>query len=339
MAQPNLQVFFDGLEEAKPGMPCYDPAQPWFVHIMVISANSAPQWAPNLLAGDPQTHGSGRAVRGVVRGIQRHHGTTAASDTQYLNTYTVEGLGAYPGPDISARGFSMQRPLNIAKPDLGPKYGFRFKADMYHSVTESNNDDNIFLWETGQAPKIAPQWKEGDPSPFNNLKFVDFKAIPGSTRELDVLVKNQSPQTSLQLELRLAIMGPPTPASPTGNVLESVSANSTAIPPGGSTWVRFKTSTPFVQPRARLTAREIKRLQSDPGSRRFQQVQSGSSSRLGGLQVPSDLVVGKDFDFAPQKPFFITFINEARNEKVAFGETPVNIKQPGKGGTIAIPHK
>lgn len=337
MAQPNLQIFFDGLEEAVPGMPCYDPAQPWFAHVTVVNANSDPKWAPNLRALDPKNPTAAAGAFAIV--FEVFVGITAALGSQHSGSVFMDSLGAYPGSNACALGFSMQLPKNISKADFGVKYGFRFTVDMYSDVAESNEGDNVFLWDKAQVPPLVPAWKEGDPSPFSNLKFVDFKAIPGSTRELDVLVKNQGAETSLQLELRLSIMGPPTPASPTGSVLESVSANSTAIPPGASTWVRFKASTPFLQPRARLTAREIKRLQSDPGSRRFRQVQSGSSSRLGGLQVPSYLVVEKDFDFVPLKPFVITLINEARSEKVAFGENPVNTKRPGKGGPIAIPHK
>lgn len=39
--------------------------------------------------------------------------------------------------------------------------------------------------------------------------------------------------------------------------------------------------------------------------------------------IPRFLVVDKDFDFLPLKPFFILLVNEMRSEKVAFGENPV----------------
>ncbi len=339
MPEANLQIFFDGLEEATPGMPCYDPAQPWFAHVTVVNANSDAKWDPSRRALDPQKPTAKAGPFSVL--FQVFEGATSASDTQSVQSYTVEGLGPYPGSGDWLQGFSMQLPKNISKPDFGLKHGFRFKADTYFAVPESNEDDNSFLWEKAQVPPLAPLWKEGDPSPFSNLKFVDFKAIPGSQRQLDVLVKNQGAQQSLQLELRLSIIGQPTPASPTGSVLESASANSTAIPPGGSTWVRFKTRTAFVQPSAGLPARELKRLQATtPGSRRFRQVQaSNNSSAPGGGTVQRYLVVEKDFDFVPLKPFVITLMNDARSEKVAFGEHPVKIKQPGKGGVIVVPQK
>lgn len=337
MPEANLQIFFDGLEEATPGMPCYDPEQPWFAHVTVVNANSDPKWAPNLRALDPKNPTTAAGAFAIV--FEVFVGMTAALGSQHSGSFFMDSLGAYPGSNACALGFSMQLPKNISKADFGVKYGFRFTADMYSAVAESNEGDNVFLWDKSQAPPLVPTWKEGDPSPFSNLKFVDFKAIPGSSRELDVLVKNQGTQTSLQLELRLSIMGPPTPLSPTGSVVESVSANSTAIPSGASTWIRFKANTAFVQPRRGLTARDLKRLQAAPGSRRFRQVQSGPSGALGGLAVPRYLVVEKDFDFVPLKPFFITLMNDARSEKVAFGESPVNTQRPGKGGPIAIPQK
>lgn len=87
------------------------------------------------------------------------------------------------------------------------------------------------------VPIVLPD-KPTPPNPFSNLKFIDFKAVPGSRRELDVLVKNLGSETSYQLELHLSIMGPPTPPSPTGSVLETASANSTNIPSEGATWAR-----------------------------------------------------------------------------------------------------
>ena len=338
MPQPNLQIFFDHLEEAKPGMPCYDPEQPWFAHVTVVNANSDAKWAPNLRALDPKNPTAPAGAFAVL--FEVFVGTTAALGTQYAATFHVDSLGAYPGDGDCALGFSMQLPKGMSHTDLGKKYGFRFTADKYSDVAESNEGDNVFLWDKAQAPNMAPLWSEGDPSPYSNLKFVDFKAIAGSTHELDVLVKNQGAETSLQLELRLSIVGAPTAASPTGSVVESVSANSTAIPPGGSTWVRFKADTAFVQPRTGLSARELKRLQTAmPGSRRFRQVQAGSIRLLAGHNVPRYLVVEKDFDFVPLKPFVITLMNSTQGEKVAFGENPVKIRRPGKGGPIAIPQK
>lgn len=154
-------------------------------------------------------------------------------------------------------------------------------------------------------------------------------------------MKNQGSETSFQLELRLNIIGPPTPRSPLGSVLESVSANSTAIPTGGSVWVRFTAKRDFVQPRTGLPARELRRLQAaNPASRRFRQVQMGSSGLLGGQNIPRYLVMEKDFDFMPLKPFTIAVMNSSSSEKVAFGESPVGGgKKPGGGGPIAIPQK
>lgn len=187
IAQPNLQIFFDGLEEAVPGMPCYDPAQPWFVHVTVVNANSDPKWAPNLRALDPKNPTA--AAGGFAIVFEVFVGVTAALGSQHSGSVYMDSLGAYPGSNACALGFSMQLPKNISKADFGVKYGFRFTVDMYSDVAESNEGDNVFLWDKAQVPPLVPAWKEGDPSPFSNLKFVDFKAIPGSTRELDVLVK------------------------------------------------------------------------------------------------------------------------------------------------------
>ena len=35
MNQPDLTVTFKGMEEAKPGQACYDPAQPWFAYVLI----------------------------------------------------------------------------------------------------------------------------------------------------------------------------------------------------------------------------------------------------------------------------------------------------------------
>jgi hypothetical protein len=342
MPQPNLRIYFDGLEEATPGMPCYDPAQPWFAHVTVVNANLDPKWPAQKRALDPQNPTAAVGPFKVFFQVFPGQTSKSTSGSTPFTTYTVDGLGAYPGGQSDcAQGFSMQLPQGMAKADFGVKYGFMFQADMYQAVTESNEDDNYLVWESGLPPPLAPQWKEGDTSPFSNLKFAAFKAVPGSRNQLDVLVKNQGSETSFQLELRLSIMGPPTPVSPTGSVAESVSANSTAIPSGGSTWVRFKARSVFLQPRAALSARELQRLQSaNPASRRFRQVQLGSSSLLGGQSIARYLVVDKDFDFVPLKPFFITLMNATQSEKVAFGESPLGaVKRPGPGGPIAIPRK
>lgn len=342
MPQPNLRIYFDGLEEATPGMPCYDPEQPWFAHVTVVNANLDPKWPAEKRALNPQNPTGPAGPFKVFFQVFPGQTSKSTSGSTPFTTYLVDGLGAYPGgTNACAQGFSMQLPKGTAKADFGVKYGFMFQADMYHSVTESNEDDNYFVWESGLAPSLAPQWKEGDPSPFSNLKFIDFKAVPGSKNQLDMLVKNQGSETSYQLELRLSILGAPKPGSPTGSVVESVSANSTAIPPGGSTWVRFKARSAFVQPRAALSARELQRLHSaNPASRRFRQVQLGSSGLLDGQNIPRYLVMEKDFDFVPLKPFFITLMNASTSERVAFGENPLGVvKRPGPGGPIAIPHK
>lgn len=342
MPLSNLRIFFDGLEEATPGMPCYDPEQPWFAHVTVVNANVDTKHDPSLRPFDPQKP---TAAAGPFKvSFQVFPGSTAssASGSTPFTLFEVDGLGAYPGPVACAKGFSMQLPKNITKADFGIKHGFRFYADPYFAIPESNVDDNIFLWENGQAPSMAPQWSEGDPSPFSNLKFMGFRAVAGSKRDIEVLVKNQGSETSFQLELRLNIMGPPTPRSPLGSALESVSVNSTAIPTGGSVWVRFTAKRDFVQPRTGLPARELRRLQAaNPGSRRFRQVQMGNSSVAGGLDIPRYLVMEKDFDFMPLKPFTIAVMNSSSSEKVAFGESPVGGggKKPGGGGPIAIPHK
>ena len=341
MALSNLRIFFDGLEEATPGMPCYDPEQPWFAHVTVVNANADTKWDPKLRALDPQKP---TAAAGPFKvSFQVFPGPTAASasGSTPFTLYEVDGLGAYPASEAFVKGFSMQLPKDISKADLGLKRGFRFKADPYFAVPESNEDDNSFVWESAQAPNMAPQWQEGDASPFSNLKFMDFRAIAGSKRDIEVLVKNQGSETSLQLELRLNIIGPPTPRSPLGSVLESVSVNSTAIPTGGSVWVRFTAKRDFVQPRTGLPARELRRLQAaNPASRRFRQVQMGSSALRGGQNIPRYLVMEKDFDFMPLKPFTIAVMNSSSSEKVAFGENPVGGgKKPGGGGPIAIPQK
>lgn len=341
MALSNLRIFFDGLEEATPGMPCYDPEQPWFAHVTVVNANADTKWDPKLRALDPQKP---TAAAGPFKvSFQVFPGPTAASasGSTPFTLYEVDGLGAYPASEAFVKGFSMQLPKDISKADLGVKRGFRFKADPYFAVPESNEDDNSFVWESAQAPDMAPQWQEGDASPFSNLKFMDFRAIAGSKRDIEVMVKNQGSETSLQLELRLNIIGPPTPRSPLGSVLESVSVNSSAIPTGGSVWVRFTAKRDFVQPRTGLPARELRRLQAaNPASRRFRQVQMGSSALLGGQNISRYLVMEKDFDFMPLKPFTIAVMNSSSSERVAFGENPVGGgKKPGGGGPIAIPQK
>lgn len=341
MPLSNLRIFFDGVEEAKPGMPCYDPEQPWFAHVTVVNANADPKWPSEKRALDP-TRPTGKAAAFKVS-FEVFPGITAATTTGATprSFYEVDGLGAYPGSNDCAKGFSMQLPKEVSILDFGKKRGFRFYADPYFAVPESNLDDNIFVWESGLSPNMAPPWKEGDPSPFSNLKFMNFRAIAGSKRDIEVLVKNQGSETSFQLELRLNIIGPPTPRSPLGSVLESVSANSTAIPTGGSVWVRFTAKRDFVQPRKGLAARELRRLQADnPGNRRFRQVLMGSSGLLGGQNIPRYLVMEKDFDFIPLKPFTIAVMNSSSSEKVAFGESPVgSVKKPDGGGPIAVPQK
>lgn len=335
MALPNLHVRFDGLEQATPGMPCYDPAQPWFAHVTVINANFRTDLVPPdkfLDANNP----TGKAERFYVR-FEMFAGATEAHGPMHAAGYEVNGLGGYPGDGDCMVGFSVQLPKNIDYKQFGLVYGFRFTADGYSDVIESNENDNVFLWEKAQAPQMAPQWKEGEPSPFSNLKFIDFKGVPGSKRQLDVLVKNQGSETSLQLELRLTVVGPPTPASPLGTASETVSANSTAIPAGGQTWVRFSARSSFVQPLNDIPARERRRIQTG-SNRRFRQVQSGPTGLAGISHLPRYLVVEKDFDFVPLKPFFIALMNSERSEKVAFGE---NAPAPKirRGGRIAVPQK
>lgn len=345
MPQPNLQIFFDGLNEATPDMACYDPEQPWFAQVTVANANNkanSPFGPGDFDVKQPTAKAGGFQVSFEV-----FKGQTASTGTLHmLAPFSVDGLDAHPDGNVYMKSFSMQLPKGMPKDDFGAKHGFRFKADVYLAVPESNEDDNTFTWETAQTPKLAPialPDKPTPPNPFSNLKFIDFKAVPGSRRELDVLVKNVGSETSYQLELRLSIMGPPTPLSPTGSVLETASANSTNIPSEGATWVRFKAQTDFVVARADLPARKFRTLQAEPGARRFRQVQAGSSSAKGlaGKTIPRFLVVDKDFDFLPLKPFFILLVNEMRSEKVAFGENPVGGgKQQGKGDKpIAIPRK
>lgn len=340
MPSPNLQIFFDGLNEATPGMPCYDPAQPWFAQVTVANANSKLQspFGPGEFDPNQPTAKAGP----FQVSFEVFAGTTAATGTLHLLApYSVDGLEAHPDTQGYRQSFSMQLPKGMAKDDFGAKHGFRFKVDVYLAVPESNEDDNTFTWEKAQTPKMAPialPDKLTPPNPFTNLQFNDFKAVPGSRNELDVLVKNVGSETSHQVELRLTIMGSPTPSSPLGSVLDFALANSTNIPSGGTTWVRFKAQPDFVVARADLPARSFKTLQSAPGTRRFRQVQPGSSSAWGlsGQTIPRFLVVDKDFDFVPLKPFFI----EMRNEKVAFGESPAGgRKRPKGGGPIAIPQK
>lgn len=335
MALPNLHVRFDGLEEATPGMPCYDPAQPWFAHVTVINANYRTDLVPADKFLDPNNP-TGKAGLFYVR-FEVFAGATQAQGPMHAVGYEVNGLGGYPGSGDCLVGFSIQLPKNITKEQFGLVYGFRFTADGYNDQIESNENDNVFLWEKAQTPQMAPQWKEGDISPYSNLKFVDFKAVPGSKRQLDVLVKNQGAEKSLQLELRLTIMGPPSPVSPLGTASETASANSTAIPPGGETWVRFSARSAFVQPLADVPARERRRMQAG-SNRRFRQVQSGASGLSGIGHLERFLVVEKDFDFVPLKPFFITLMNSQRSEKVAFGENPPASKIR-RTGPIAIPQK
>lgn len=336
MALSNLRVFFDGLEEAKPGMPCYDTAQPWFAHVTVVNANSPPGAAPALRAMDPKQPTAAAGPFGVV--FEVFVGATAALGTQHVSTYQLDGLDAYPGSNDCVVGFSMQLPKTISHQDFGLKHGFRFTADLYGHVAETNEGDNVYLWDKAQQPMLAPVWKEGDPSPFTDLKFVDFKGVPGSERQLDVLVRNQGAETSLQLELRLEIMGAPTPDSPTGSVLETVRANSTAIPAGGQTWIRFKAKAAFVHALAGLSPRELKRW-ARSGSRRFRQVQSVRGGLRGAPSFQRYLVVEKSFDFVPLKPFVITLINDVRSEKVAFGEPSLKQQTGRQGGGIAVPEK
>lgn len=335
MALPNLQVFFDGIEEATPGMPCYDPAQPWFAHVTVANANSVPGFDPRLRAFDPKQPTAAADTFSVI--FEVFVGTTAALGSQSATSYVVDGLAAYPGNEPHALGFSMQLPKTVSHKDFGLKYGFRFTADLYGHIAESNEGDNVFLWEKAQLPPLANVWKPGDPSPFTDLKFMGFKAVPGSGRQLDVLVRNQGAETSLQLELRLQIMGAPTPASPAGSVLETVSANSTAIASGGQTWIRFKAKTAFVQPVAGLSLRDVRRLRS-AGSRRFRQVQTGQGGLRGLPTLSRYLVVEKDFNFVPLKPFVITLMNDGQTERVAFGEPAVK-KPGGSQGGIDVPDK
>lgn len=346
MPQPNLQIFFDGLNEATPGMPCYDPAQPWFAQVTVANANNKPisPYGPGDFDKDHPTAKAG----GFQVSFEVFAGVTASTGTLHLLApFTVDGLDAHPDGEVYMKSFSMQLPKGMPKDDFGAKHGFRFKADVFFAVPESNEDDNTFTWEKAQTPKMAPVAlpdKLTPPNPFSSLKFIDFKAVPGSRRELDMRVENVGSETSYQLELRLSIMGPPTPRSPLGSVLETATANSTNIASGASTWVRFTAQTDFVVARADLPARAFKTLQAAPGARRFRQVQAGTSSAngLNGQTIPRFLVVDKDFDFVPLKPFTILLMNQMRSEKVAFGESPVGGgKKPGGGGggPIAIPHK
>lgn len=335
MALPNLHVRFDGIEQATPDMPCYDPAQPWFAHVTVLNANYRTDLSPPDAFLDPKNP-TGETGLFYVR-FEVFAGPTQADGPMYAVGHDIEKLGGYPGSGDCMIGFSMQLPKNITKDQFGSKHGFRITADGYGDVIESNENDNVVLWEKAQVPPLAPKWKEGDPSPFSNLKFIDFKAVPGRKRQLDVLVKNQGTEQSLQLELRLTVMGPPSPASPLGTAAEIVSVNSTAIPPGGQTWVRFSTRSAFVQPLVDLSLRERRGL-AQGANRRFRQVQTGSTGFADIGHLSRYLVVEKSFDFVPLKPFFIVLMNSERSEKVAFGEnTPVT--KPPRKRPIAIPHK
>ena len=336
MALPNLHVRLDGIEQATPDMPCYDAAQPWFAHVTIINANfRADTGAPNT-ALDPQNP-TGKAGPFYLR-FEVFAGPTPADGPMHAVGYALDGLGGYPGSGDCMVGFSVQLPKNITKDQFGSVHGFRFTVDGYGDVVESNETDNVVLWEKAQVPPMAPQWKEGDPSPFSNLKFIDFKAVPGSKRQLDVLVKNQGTEPSLQLELRLTVMGPPSAASPLGTAAETVSVNSTAIPPGSQTWVRFSARNAFVQPLVDLSVRERRGLLLQGAHRRFRQVQSGPSGFANASHLQRYLVVEKNFDFVPLKPFFIALMNSERSEKVAFGENTPTTKPPRKR-PIVVPQK
>ncbi|MNV92662.1 hypothetical protein D3C71_1872820 [compost metagenome] len=101
--------------------------------------------------------------------------------------------------------------------------------------------------------------------------------------------------------------------------------------------MRFSARSSFVQPLNDLPARERRRMQIG-SNRRFRQVQSGATGLAGISHLPRYLVVEKDFDFVPHKPFFITLMNSQRSEKVAFGEhTPA--PKIRRTGPIAIPQK
>ena len=335
MYQPNLRIGIGGLEEAEVGDPCYEVDQPWFLYIKVTNSNPHPSYPNNTDIGYKENPTGGCGAFSVRFDV--FNGKTI--DTGILSSTLMlvkEGLGGYPSSEQDTRGFfmgfSMRLPKNMSKADFGVTHGFQITIDTLQEVAESKETDNVYIWNFSKPLSLHI---DSPINPYTDLKFIQFKPVSGSNKDLDVLVQNHGPEKSFNLAIRLQILGDPTPRSPTGSVLETINAPSTALEPGESTWVRLTTTTPFVISRNDYMKKGRRPKLAD-GYQTISQMRRVLSDAKNGTLVNKYTIVEKNSNFMPLKPFVITLMSSDQQEKIGFGQPA---RKSSGGGTIHIPIK
>ncbi|MET1078401.1 MAG: hypothetical protein ABWY06_10330 [Pseudomonas sp.] len=326
MSQPDLTVRFEGLEEAKPGDNCYDPKQPWYVHVTVLNAKYKDSIQGGLDPNDP----TGPAAACNLM-LQVMKGKTLASGVAYSTYVSVMALDGYPAQGVFELGLSIQLPLAVKKAELGTLFAFRIEIDSGKTVPESEEGNNVFVWEKGTPP---PLFKLGSgevnpaPQPDEHLAFIDTAAVSSSEKQLKVQVQNLGSLPSQPMPVYLRLFDKPTPGTPVGRSYLGAIGQVPSLAPGNSLWILLESDTPFVHPHAPAVPRRSRRPAQHIRLRR-------GAGNVGGLvEVQDYRLVDRGDDFDVLIPFTLAFYHGFGT--LGFGGPAIGsrkgpIRIPGKG--------
>lgn len=340
MSQPDLTVTFKGMEEAKPGQACYDPAQPWFAYVLINNCKFIDKEKGIADAKNP----TGPSAPCKVR-LDIMKGDKLSSGTAYSVAVDVDALSGYSdSPDTNPYiiGLSIKLPVQVKKADFGSKYAFRITVDSGSEVTESEENNNIFTWEKGTVPQAAI-FSSGEiynpaPPADQNWKIIDTAAKPDSLRDVQVRIKNMGDAPSMEELVTLTVYEDPVAGQPTAVGSIQALGKVPSLAPGNSTWLTLTAEQDFIRPLPAATAQPASEpqayIQRSRGAqqfqirRRFDQVARIDQSQL---QVHHFTQV-EHCEFKVLRPFSIRIGHD--RESVGFGRAPIEtgkrIRIPGK---------
>lgn len=340
MSEPDLTVTFKGMEEAKPGQKCYDPAQPWFVYVNINNCKFINKEKGIADVKNPTGPSAPCKVRlDIMKGDHLNSGTA------YSVAVNVDALSGHPGsPNDTAPyiiGLSIKLPVEVKKLDFGTKYAFRITVDSDSEITESEENNNIFTWEKGTAPEAAT-FSSGEnfnpePPPNQNWKFIDTAAKPDSLRDVQIRVKNEGSEPSIEELIILTVYKDPVAGLPTAEGSIEAITKMPSIAPGQSIWLTLSADQDFIRP---LPAAAQPASDPTPYIRRTRGVQQlqirypfGKVAKIdpGQLRGHSFTQV-EHCEFEVIRPFSIHLAQDG--DRIGFGKAPITTKRP-----IRIPGK
>jgi len=322
---PDLHGTIDGVEEAKIGTPCFDPDQPWGIHVSILNFHkkgNQPVAAAGPFTVQIEIMNGPKISSGVFKTI---------SET------FAEGIGA-PGHV----GVTIRLPKVVKHKELGVQRALRYTIDPplpKGQVSEDDETNNVVIWESGEPLPIAPISDMNPQAPQDRmLQIMGTSALPGDTKHLRVQVKNAGTKTSKASVMFLSLHKPPTPGAPTGST-NNIDGHVTVEPlaSGSMATVEIGASQSFVQPTSSGGSRPpVQPISASvPPGRKMIMTNSVKAGFFPRMKRTSTLVVS-----VPGQPGYkilIPFTLEisGAHEKIRFG----SMAPPTGSGPIAIPGK